>query len=130
MTPGTMVHHNHLHNYKSINNNKHNKSCCVNYCNISGNETWCTGTPHRSYRYQRTASGNNIMRPPLCFNRLCHVSSCSLIHFALEAHSVIEKGRRLVNKKFFELWNEEYRDGIKTRGDKIGMTLCIIKPFK
>ena len=29
----------------------------------------------------------------------------------------------LVNKKFFELWNEEYRDGIKTRGDKIGMTL-------
>ena len=27
----------------------------------------------------------------------------------------------LVNKKFFELWNEEYRDGIKTRGDKIGM---------
>ena len=23
----------------------------------------------------------------------------------------------------FELWNEDYRDGIKTRGDKIGMTL-------
>ena len=43
--------------------------------------------------------------------------------------SYIEKGRRLVNKKFFELWNEEYRDGIKTRGDKIGMTLCIIKPL-
>ena len=35
----------------------------------------------------------------------------------------------LVNKKYFELWNEEYRDGIKTRGDKIGMTLCIIKPL-
>ena len=50
----------------------------------------------------------------------CHVSLCSLIHFALEAHSVIEKGRRL------ELWNEEYRDGIKTRGE---MTLCIIKPL-
>ena len=32
----------------------------------------------------------------------------------------------LVNKKFFELWNEE---GIKTRGDKIGMDLCIIKPL-
>ena len=31
------------------------------------------------------------------------------MHFALEAHSVIEKGRRLVNKKFFELWNEELR---------------------
>ena len=45
------------------------------------------------------------------------------MHFALEAHSVIEKGRRLVNKAFFELWNEE---GIKTRGDKIGM---IIKPL-
>ena len=66
------------------------------------------------------------MRPPRCFNTLCHVSSCSLIHFALEAHSVIEKGR---NKKFFQLWNEEYRDGIKTRGDKIGMDLCIIKPL-
>ena len=26
-------------------------------------------------------------------------------------------------KQFFELWNEEYRDGIKTRGDKIGMDL-------
>ena len=49
------------------------------------------------------------------------------MHFALEAHSVIEKGRRLV--PFFELWNEEYRDGIKTRGDKIGMILCIIKPL-
>ena len=48
------------------------------------------------------------------------------MHFALEAHSVIEKGRRLVNKKFFELWYEEYRDGIKTRGD---MDLCIIKPL-
>ena len=56
----------------------------------------------------------------------CHVSSCSLVHFALEAHSVIEKGRRLVNNTFFELWNEEYRDGIKTRGE---MTLCIIKPL-
>ena len=29
-------------------------------------------------------------------------------------------------QKFFELWNEEYWDGIKTRGDKIGMTLYII----
>ena len=28
-----------------------------------------------------------------------------------------------------ELWNEEYRDGIKTRGDKIGMDLWIIKPL-
>ena len=37
---------------------------------------------------------------------------------------------RLVNKKFFELWNEEYRDGIKTRGDKIGITLCIKNPLK
>ena len=27
----------------------------------------------------------------------------------------------VIIKKFFELWNEEYRDGIKTRGD------CIIK---
>ena len=35
----------------------------------------------------------------------------------------------LVNKKFFKLWNEEYRDGIKTRGDKIGMDLWIIKPL-
>ena len=35
----------------------------------------------------------------------------------------------LVNKKFFELCNEEYRDGIKTRGDKIRMDLCIIKPL-
>ena len=51
------------------------------------------------------------------------------MQFALEAHSVIEKGRRLVNTKFFELWNEEYRDGIKTRGDKIGMIICIIKPL-
>ena len=31
----------------------------------------------------------------------------------------------LVNKKFFKLWNKEYRDGINTRGDKIGMSLCI-----
>ena len=53
-----------------------------------------------------------------------------LIHFALAAHSAIEKGRRLVNKTFFELWNEEYRYGIKTRGGKIGIDLCIIKPFK
>ena len=60
---------------------------------------------------------------------LHHVAKLPLIHFALEAHSVIEKGRRLVNKKFFELWNEEYRDGIKTRGDKIEMTLCIINPL-
>ena len=67
------------------------------------------------------------MRPPRCFNRLCHVSSCSLATPALEAHSVIQKGRRLVNKIFFEVWNE---DGIKTRGDKIGMDLCIIKPLK
>ena len=29
----------------------------------------------------------------------------------------------------FELWNEEYRDGIKTSGDKVGMDLCIIKPL-
>ena len=28
-------------------------------------------------------------------------------------------------KTFFELWNEEYRDGIKRRGDKIGMTLAL-----
>ena len=34
-----------------------------------------------------------------------------------------------MNKKFFELWNEEYRDDIKTRGDKIGMDLCIINPL-
>ena len=27
------------------------------------------------------------------------------------------------------MWNEKYRDGIKTRGDKIGMDLCIIKPL-
>ena len=33
----------------------------------------------------------------------------------------------LVNKIFFKLWNEEYRDGIKTRGNKIRMTLCIVK---
>ena len=33
------------------------------------------------------------------------------------------------NLYILELWNEEYRDGIKTRGDKIGMDLCIIKPF-
>ena len=31
--------------------------------------------------------------------------------------------------RFFELWNEDYRDGIKTRGDKIGMDLCIIMPL-
>ena len=42
------------------------------------------------------------------FQYTIHVSSCSLIHSALEAHSVIEKGR---NK---ELWNEEYR---KTSGE-------------
>ena len=29
--------------------------------------------------------------------------------------------RRQVNKKFFELQSREYRDGIKRRGDKIGM---------
>ena len=43
-----------------------------------------------------------------------HVPYLPLIHFALEAHSVIEKGRRLV---FFELWNEEYRDGVKQDRD-------------
>ena len=60
------------------------------------------------------------MKSPLCF------SSCSLaIHFALEAHSVIEKGRRLVNKKFFELY--EYRDGIKSTGDKTGMAVSAMK---
>ena len=58
-----------------------------------------------------------------------HVSSCSLATPNPQAHSVIEKGRRLVNKKMFDLWNEEYRDGIKTSGDKIGMSLCIIKPL-
>ena len=30
---------------------------------------------------------------------------------------------------FFELWNEEYRDGIRTGGDKIWMALCILKPL-
>ena len=44
--------------------------------------------------------------------------SCFIMYIAY-----IEKGRRLVNKN--ELWNEEYRDGIKTRGDKIGMALYI-----
>ena len=39
-------------------------------------------------------------------------------------------GSHFLTSTFFELWNEEYRDGIKTRGDKIGMTLCIIKPLK
>ena len=34
-----------------------------------------------------------------------------------------------MNKKYFKLWNEKYRDGIKTRGDKIGVPLCIIKPL-
>ena len=39
----------------------------------------------------------------------------------------IEKGRRLVNNKYSSII--ERRDGIKTRGDKIGMALCIIKPL-
>ena len=33
----------------------------------------------------------------------------------------------LVYKKFFKLWNKEYRDGIKTRGNKIGVALSILK---
>ena len=54
-----------------------------------------------------------------------------LIYFALEAHSVIE---RLVNKKFFELWNEEYRDGIKQDRDdslhyKAGETEVLCRPL-
>ena len=36
-------------------------------------------------------------------------------------HSAIKKERRLENKKFFELWNVEYRDGIKSIGNEIGM---------
>ena len=42
-----------------------------------------------------------------------------------------EKKTCFVHKytEYYELWNEEYRDGIKTRGDKIGMDLCIIKPL-
>ena len=63
------------------------------------------------------------MRPPRCFNRLCHVSSCSLATPNPLCIGGTEKGRRLVN---IELWNEEYRDGIKARGD---MDLCIIKPL-
>ena len=38
---------------------------------------------------------------------------------------------RTINKKFFELWNEEYRDGIKTGGDTIGTiqkVLSILPP--
>ena len=97
------------------------------YC-ISGNETWCTGTPHRSYRY---ASGN-VMRPPLCFTiDYVMFRQLPLIYFALEAHSVIE---RLVNKKIFELWNEEYRDGIKQDRDdslhyKAGETEVLCRPL-
>ena len=30
----------------------------------------------------------------------------------------------------FELWNEEYGNGIKTRGDKIGMAFCIINDVR
>ena len=56
---------------------------------------------------------------------LCHVSSCSLATPDTLCISAVEK-----NKTFFELWNEEYRYGIKTRGGKIGIDLCIIKPFK
>ena len=63
------------------------------------------------------------------FQYTIHASSCSLATPNPLCIGVLEKGRRLVNKKFFELWNEEYRAGIKTRGDKIGMTLCIIKPL-
>ena len=59
--------------------------------------------------------------------------------FALQCYSFLHEGTTalrcmcslLLNKKFFELCYEEYRDGIKkTRGDKIGTTLCIIKPLK
>ena len=57
------------------------------------------------------------------FQCTIHTSSCGLATPNPLCISVIEKGR------FFELWNEEYRDGIKTRGDKIEMTLCIIKPL-
>ena len=71
----------------------HHNRLMPNTC-ISANVTWCTGTPHCSYRYQRTASGNIIMRPP----RFHHVHS--LFHFALEAH---KKGRRLVNEKILRI---------------------------
>ena len=47
----------------------------------------------------------------------------------VETRSCLGKAIVLVNKKFFESWNEKYRDGIKKRGDKIGMDLCIIKPL-
>ena len=57
---GTQYHSN--VSYKFVNNNKQPKLACVSF---SGSKTWCTGTPHCSYRYQRTASG----RPPQCFNR-------------------------------------------------------------
>ena len=45
-----------------------------------------------------------------------------LIHFALEAHSVIEKGRRLVNEKILRIV-----DGIKSTGDKTGMVVGAMK---
>ena len=62
------------------------------------------------------------MRPPRCFNNYVmfhHV--LPLFHFALEAHSVIEKGRRLVNDRIVG-W-----DGIKSTGDKTGMVVSAMK---
>ena len=48
------------------------------------------------------------------------------LFYSYDAHLVfmyacIKKGGRLENKRFFELKSEEYRDGIKRKGDKIGM---------
>ena len=59
--------------------------------------------------------------------RLFVVVICAMGGMCVQSITAIPN--TIVNEKFFELWNKEYRDGIKTRGDKIGMTLCIIKPL-
>ena len=43
--------------------------------------------------------------------------------------SFVRRRLNTLRSHCIELWNEEYRDGIKTRGDKIGMDLWIIKPL-
>ena len=69
------------------------------------------------------------MRPPRCSITMSRfIAYLPLFHFALEAHSVIEKGRRLVNEKILRIVGcVQYRDGIKSTGDKTGMVVGAMK---
>ena len=63
-------------------------------------------------RLTTLAHNTTLMSKPLCGHPGVSIDYVMFHHVALH-----------VIRIFFQLWNEEYRDGMKTSGDKIGMAL-------